>query len=195
MLISMLFFWLAYALYDRSFDTAINRAGVFNYDSKYKGSTAKPASILKKDRELSDAGFLVNHARILVGSGLETFEKGKSALQNWRHFSLNWAFVDPKTRIQSGAKFCVCAKEIFPWLVMPLEVVYVDESRNSNNALASFRFGSGTLQGHLLQAGEERFSITMDEKEAFGKSIFARDSTLLMKKLLSAKLDDVSNAP
>ncbi|KAK6118061.1 hypothetical protein DH2020_048193 [Rehmannia glutinosa] len=174
MLISMLFFWLAYALYDRSFDTAINRAGVFNYDSKYKGATAKPASILKKDRELSDAGFLVNHARILVGSGLETFEKGKSALQNWR---------------------------------------------NSNNALASFRFGSGTLQGHLLQAGEERFSITMDEKEdvwyeilSFSKpdnflsligypyvllrqKHFARDSTLLMKKLLSAKLDDVSNAP
>ncbi|KAK6153568.1 hypothetical protein DH2020_013207 [Rehmannia glutinosa] len=196
----------------------INKAGVFNYDSKYKGATAKPASILKKDRELSDAGFLVNHARILVGSGLETFEKGKSALQNWRHFSLNWAFVDPKTRIQSGAKFCVCAKEIFPWLVMPLEVVYVDESRNSNNALASFRFGSGTLQGHLL-AGEECFSITMDEKEdvwyeilSFSKpdnflsligypyvllrqKHFARDSTLLMKKLLSAKLDDVSNAP
>ncbi|XP_011079022.1 UPF0548 protein At2g17695 [Sesamum indicum] len=185
----------------------VDKSGVFNYDSKYLGATAKPALKIKQDRELSDKGFLVNHARVLVGSGLETFEKGKSALQNWRHFSLNWAFVDPKTPIQRGVKFCVCTKAIFPWLLMPLEVVYVDESRN---ALASFSFGSGTLHGHLL-AGEERFSITMDEKNnvwyeilSFSKPAnflsligypyvllkqkhFARDSTLAMQKHLSAK--------
>ncbi|KAI3462323.1 hypothetical protein Pfo_018986 [Paulownia fortunei] len=202
----------------------INKSGVFNYDSKYKGATAKPAFALKQDGELSDSGFLVNHARTLVGSGLETFEKGKSALQNWRlwesvvHFSLNWAYVDPKTPIQSGVKFCVCAKAIFPWLLMPLEVVYVDESRNSKKAVASFSFGSGTLQGHLL-AGEECFSITMDEKNdvwyeilSFSKPAnflsligypyvllrqkhFAHDSRLAMQKHLSAKLDNLSNAP
>lgn len=67
-----------------------------------------------------------------------------------RHFSLNWAYVDPMIRIQSGVKFCVCEKEVFPWLLMPLEVVYVDESKNSRSAAASFSFGSGTLRGHLL---------------------------------------------
>ncbi|KAK4430351.1 hypothetical protein Salat_1335800 [Sesamum alatum] len=185
----------------------VDNAGVFNYDSKYKGATAKHAWKIKQDRELSENGFLVNHARVLVGSGVETFEKGKRALQNWRHFSLNWAFVDPKTPIQRGVKFCVCSKAIFPWLLMPLEVVYVDESRS---AVASFSFGSGTLQGHLL-AGEERFSITMDEKNdvwyeilSFSKPAnflsligypyvllkqkhFACDSTLAMQKHLSAK--------
>ncbi|PIN07831.1 hypothetical protein CDL12_19600 [Handroanthus impetiginosus] len=193
----------------------IDKSGVFNYDSKYKGATAKPALALKQDRELSDTGFLVNHARILVGSGLETFEKGKSALQNWRHFSLNWAFVDPKTPFQRGVKFCVCSKIIFPWLLMPLEVVYVEESRNPKN-LASFSFGSGTLGGHLL-AGEEQFSITMDEKNdvwyeilSFSKPAnflsligypyvllkqkhFAHESTLAMQKHLSAKLGNVSD--
>lgn len=67
-----------------------------------------------------------------------------------RHFGLNWAFVDPKTPITSGVKFCVCLKEFFPWLMMPLQVVYVNESRNKKKAMASFGFGSGTLQGHLL---------------------------------------------
>lgn len=67
-----------------------------------------------------------------------------------RHFGLDWAFVDPKTPIQSGIKFCVCLKEFFPWVMMPLEVVYVHETRKANKALASFGFGSGTLQGHLL---------------------------------------------
>ncbi|XP_035538594.1 UPF0548 protein At2g17695 isoform X1 [Juglans regia] len=134
----------------------------FNYDSKFRGATAKPLSYLQDDKELSKDGFLLNHARVLVGSGLETYEKGKSALQTWRHFGLDWAFVDPKTPIQSGVKFCVCLKEFLPWVVMPLEVVYVHETRKANKALASFGFGSGTLQGHLL-AGEERFSIELDE--------------------------------
>ncbi|GER37048.1 phosphoinositide phosphatase family protein [Striga asiatica] len=198
--------------------SCINKSGVFNYDSKYKGATAKPASMLKKEKDLLDNGFLVNHACTLVGSGHDTFEKGKNALQKWRHFNLDWAFVDPNTPIQRAAKFCVCAKAIFPWLLMPLEVVYVDESKKSNNALASFSFGSGTLQGHLL-AGEERFSITMDEKKdvwyevlSFSKPAnilslvglpyvlmrqkhFARDSTLAMQKHLSTKLDNIPYSP
>ncbi|KAL7192887.1 hypothetical protein ACSBR2_024658 [Camellia fascicularis] len=140
----------------------IMKSGAFNYDSKHRGASAKPASSLQEDRELSKNGFLINHARILVGSGLETYEKGKTALQTWRHFGLDWSFVDPRTPIQSGVKFCVCVKEFFPWLMMPLQVVYVNENRNTKKAVASFGFGSGTLQGHLL-AGEERFSIELDE--------------------------------
>uniref|UniRef100_A0A5B7C2U4 DUF1990 domain-containing protein n=1 Tax=Davidia involucrata TaxID=16924 RepID=A0A5B7C2U4_DAVIN len=140
----------------------ISKSGAFNYDSKYRGATAKPVTSLQEDRELSKDGFLLNHARVLVGSGLETYEKGKTALQTWRHFGLNWSFVDPKTPIQSGVKFCVCVNEFFPWLMMPLQVVYVNENRNAKRAVASFGFGSGTLQGHLL-SGEERFSIALDE--------------------------------
>ncbi|CAA0813436.1 UPF0548 protein [Striga hermonthica] len=198
--------------------SCINKSGVFNYDNKYKGATAKPASMIKQDKDLLDNGFLVNHACTLVGSGHDTFERGKSALQNWRHFNLDWAYVDPNTPIQRAAKFCVCAKTFFPWLLMPLEVVYVDESKKSNKSLASFSFGSGTLQGHLL-AGEERFSITMDEKKdvwyevlSFSKPAnilshvglpyvlmrqkhFARDSTLAMQKHLSTKLDSVRSDP
>ncbi|KAK1587693.1 hypothetical protein Q3G72_015930 [Acer saccharum] len=136
--------------------------GVFNYDSKYRGATAKSASSLKDDQELSKDGFALNHARFLVGSGLDTYEKGKTALKTWRHFGLDWAFVDPKTPIQNGAKFCVCVKEFLPWVMMPLQVVYVNESKRAKKTAASFGFGSGTLQGHLL-AGEERFSIELDE--------------------------------
>ncbi|XP_059642816.1 UPF0548 protein At2g17695 [Cornus florida] len=150
----------------------IEKSGAFNYDSKYRGTTAKQLSSLQEDGELSKDGFLSNHARILVGSGLETYEKGKSALQSWRHFGFNWTFVDPKTPIQSGEKFCVCVKEFFPWLMMPLQMVYVNENRNTKNAVASFSFGSGTLQGHLL-AGEERFAIELDENNRVWYEIFS----------------------
>lgn len=142
--------------------SCINKSGTFNYDSKYRGATAKSVSSLREDKELSQDGYHLNHARVLVGSGLDTYEKGKAALQNWRHFGLNWTFVDPRTPVQNGVKFCVCVKEFLPWLMMPLQVVYVKENRNAKKAVASFGFGSGTLQGHLL-AGEERFSVELDE--------------------------------
>jgi hypothetical protein len=47
-------------------------------------------------------------------------------------------------------KFCVCVKEFLPWVMMPLQIVYVNESRSSKKDMASFCFGGGTLQGHLL---------------------------------------------
>lgn len=143
----------------------IMKSGSFNYDAKHRGSTSKRASSLQEDEDLLKDGFLVNHARVLVGSGNETYEKGKSALQSWRHFNFDWTFVDPMTQIQNGNKFCVCVKEFVPWLMMPLQVVYVKEenmSKNNKAIISSFGFGSGTLHGHLL-AGEERFSIEMDE--------------------------------
>uniref|UniRef100_A0A6N2LXQ7 DUF1990 domain-containing protein n=2 Tax=Salix viminalis TaxID=40686 RepID=A0A6N2LXQ7_SALVM len=123
-----------------------NKADGFNYDSKYRGATSKHVSSLN---ELSKDGFLINHARVLVGSGAETYEKGKLALENWR-----------STPIRSGVKFCVCVKEFLPWVMMPLQIVYVNESRSSKKDMASFcRYPSS----HLL-AGEERFSIEIDEK-------------------------------
>lgn len=61
------------------------RSGTFNYDDKYKGATAKSLSSLKADKGFSQDGFLLNNARVLVGSGIETFEKGKSALRSWRY--------------------------------------------------------------------------------------------------------------
>ena len=35
-------------------------------------------------------------------------------------------------------------------MMMPLQVVYVNDKRKANKAMMSFGFGSGTLQGHLL---------------------------------------------
>jgi len=84
-----------------------------------------------------------------------------SLISNCRHFGMDWAFVDPATPVETGKKFCICVKEVLPWVMLPLQVVYVDESRKSRKGPAHFGYGSGTLQGHLL-AGEEKFSIELD---------------------------------
>ncbi|XP_020973307.1 UPF0548 protein At2g17695-like isoform X3 [Arachis ipaensis] len=141
----------------------INKSGTFNYDGKYKGFTAKSISSLEQDEGLSKDGFSLNNKRVLLGSGAEVFENAKIALKSWRHFGLDWTFVDPKTQIKQGEKFCVCVKEFLPWVMMPLQVVYVNESSAAKRKrVASFGFGSGTLHGHLL-AAEERFSVEIDE--------------------------------
>lgn len=63
--------------------------------------------------------------------------------------------MDPKTPIERGTKFCVCVKELLPWLMMPLQIVYVTDVPSNrvvagDGTKACFGFGSGTLHGHLL---------------------------------------------
>ncbi|KAK3409010.1 hypothetical protein EUGRSUZ_J01132 [Eucalyptus grandis] len=113
----------------------INKSGPFNYDAKYRWVTAKAVLIVKEDGELYKDGFLLKHALVLVGSRRDTYEKGKNALQSWSSVHM---FHE------------VCVKEFLPWLVMPLEVVFVNESQKSKKGVASFRFGGGTHKGHLL---------------------------------------------
>lgn len=66
---------------------------MFNYDGKYRGVSAKAASSLKDDKELSQDGFFVNHARVLIGSGVDSFEKGKNALKTWRFRDFFYFFL------------------------------------------------------------------------------------------------------
>lgn len=144
---------------------SINKSGDFNYDAKYIGATSNNNNSLLQQHLASD-GFHLNHARVLLGSGADVYNKGKNALQSWRHFGFDWAFVEAKTPIEKGVKFCVCCKEVIPWVMMPLQVVYVDQSNkvSAKGGVASFCYGSGTLNGHLL-AGEERFSIKLDDND------------------------------
>ncbi|XP_073002554.1 UPF0548 protein At2g17695 [Typha latifolia] len=153
-------------------------AGGFNYDSNFHGASSSSSTKEKKEKEeeLAKNGFSINQSRILLGSGSETFHLAKSALLSWKHFGLDWAFVNPETPVKTGTMFCACVKELVPWVMMPLQIAYVTDevSRPSGStpAMAAFSFGSGTLQGHLL-AGEERFSIQWDENDQVWYEIFS----------------------
>lgn len=171
----------------------IAQAGGFNYDPRFHAASSPPSSSQRGrkqqqeeakeedgDEALSKNGFFINRARVLLGSGPLTFRLAKSALVSWTHFRLGWAFVDSETPIQTGAKFCVCLKEVVPWVMMPLQIAYVTDTSTPALPLAAasqpinarFGFGSGTLQGHLL-AGEERFSIEWDENDQVWYEIFS----------------------
>lgn len=61
----------------------------------YQGATYKPLVTLKEDTDLSKDGFVVNHARVLVGSGIDTYERGKDALLNWRSVIVCFYLLKP----------------------------------------------------------------------------------------------------
>ncbi|XP_020200111.1 UPF0548 protein At2g17695 [Aegilops tauschii subsp. strangulata] len=150
-------------------------AGGFNYDADLHGAThpKSPAALTTSedtDRALADRGFSVNRSRVLVGSGADAFGHAKSALLSWKHLALGWAEAEPGTPVKIGARFCICYKEVVPWVMFPLQIAYVTDDnydggkRGKGGGGGVFAFGSGTLQGHLL-AGEERFSVEVDAEE------------------------------
>uniref|UniRef100_A0A0D9Y0H8 DUF1990 domain-containing protein n=1 Tax=Leersia perrieri TaxID=77586 RepID=A0A0D9Y0H8_9ORYZ len=152
-------------------------AGGFNYDAPLHGAS-KPKSSSKlsaaeateaSDKAFVERGFFVNRSRVLVGSGATTFNHAKSALLSWKHLALGWANVEPDTPVKAGTRFCICYKELIPWVMLPLQIAYVTDDSNRNSpgngkGGSSFAYGSGTLQGHML-AGEERFSVQLDEDD------------------------------
>lgn len=76
---------------------------------------------------------------------------------NWcisRHLALGWANVEPDTPVKAGTRFCICYKELIPWVMLPLPIAYVTDGNGGNSSGHGkgcvFAYGSGTLQGHLL---------------------------------------------
>lgn len=70
-----------------------------------------------------------------------------------RHLALGWANVEPDTPVKVGTRFCICYRELMPWVMLPLQIAYVSDGdgRSSDKSKGTmFAFGSGTLQGHLL---------------------------------------------
>ncbi|CAM6087208.1 unnamed protein product [Calypogeia fissa] len=154
----------------------------FNYAEKYVGMTSEPPFSADKVDELKSDGFSINHSRVRLGSGLNTFSKAKDKLQNWRHLQLGSVFVDPSTPIKVGGKFGIHVHELVAWLINPLQILYITDTlkdgqlkispkqRGDSNlpekksGCSAFAFGGGTLRGHLL-AGEERFAVEWNKED------------------------------
>uniref|UniRef100_A0A0E0GX91 Peptidase S8/S53 domain-containing protein n=1 Tax=Oryza nivara TaxID=4536 RepID=A0A0E0GX91_ORYNI len=141
--------------------SCLSAAGGFNYDAPLHGAS-RPKSVAKltagdtgaSDKALVERGFFVNRSRVLVGSGTTTFNHAKSALLSWKHLALGWANVEPDTPVKAGTRFCICYKELIPWVMLPLQIAYVTDGNGGNSSGHGkgcvFAYGSGTLQGHLL---------------------------------------------
>lgn len=105
------------------------------------------------------AGFVVDHTRVKLGSGDKAFLSGKTALERWRQFQLDWVEAGPTdTPIQTGEVVAVVACVMGLWWLNAARIVYVIDE---DGPIRRFGFAYGTLADHV-ESGEERFLIEWD---------------------------------
>lgn len=102
------------------------------------------------------SGYTVDHNRIQLGHGEETYERANSALRRWKQFDLGWVSIVPSdTPVEVGRTVAVQAKTFGFWSLSACRVVYVIDEREP---VTKFGFAYGTLPDHV-ECGEERFTI------------------------------------
>ena len=122
-------------------------------------------------RTTPPAGYRVDHNRIQLGSGEQTYQRAVEALKRWQQFELGWVRVaSPETAIEEGAVVAVEVKAFGLWSLNAARIVYV--LNNADDANKHFGFAYGTLPGHVEQ-GEERFLIEWRAEDSVWYEIYA----------------------
>jgi uncharacterized protein (UPF0548 family) len=103
--------------------------------------------------------FTIDHNRIQLGTGGETYHRAIDALKQWQQFDLGWVSIVPgNVPIEMGATVAVKARAFGSWSLNGARIVYlINEDRR-------FGFAYGTLPDHV-ECGEERFTIEWNEDD------------------------------
>lgn len=103
------------------------------------------------------SGYNIDHNRIELGSGDETWESAKAAIRGWKMFDFEWVqicFED--TPIEVGRNVAILVHHLGFYSLNAARIVYtIDEPTR-------FGFAYGTLTEHG-ESGEERFMVERDE--------------------------------
>lgn len=117
------------------------------------------------------SGFTVDHNRVSLGRGEDTYRRAVQALQRWRQFDLGWVkIVPPGTPVKAGAVVAVKARAFGLWSLNACRIVYLSDE--DPQLKARFGFAYGTLPDHV-ECGEERFTIEWHEDDSVWYDIFS----------------------
>ncbi|MCE7980583.1 MAG: DUF1990 domain-containing protein [Caldilinea sp. CFX5] len=102
-------------------------------------------------------GYVVDHNRVQLGSGVTCYQQACAALQRWEMFNLGWLHLCwPTTPVATGATVGVLAHVFVFHILNACRIVYTINEATTD--YTRFGFAYGTLPGHIEQ-GEERFLI------------------------------------
>jgi uncharacterized protein (UPF0548 family) len=102
------------------------------------------------------ASYTIDHNRIELGTGAETFGRAVAALKEWKQFDLGWVKIVPgETPLEVGAVVAIVTRHFGFWSLNACRVVYLI---NEDGPVKKFGFAYGTLSSHV-ERGEERFTI------------------------------------
>ena len=104
-------------------------------------------------------GYDVDHNRVQLGTGRDTFEHAKAALRRWEMFNLGWVQLHwTNVPIEVNSTVAVVAHRCGLWVTNACRLVYVREEEGP------FGFAYGTLPAHV-ERGEERFLVQWDHSD------------------------------
>jgi uncharacterized protein (UPF0548 family) len=124
--------------------------------------------------------FVLDHNRIQLGSGPQTYERAIAALRRWQQFDLGWVRIVPDTTpLEAGAVVAIKAKTFGFWSLSACRIVYLIDELGS---IGRFGFAYGTLADHV-ECGEERFTVELHEDGSVWYDIlaFSRPQKILVK--------------
>jgi uncharacterized protein (UPF0548 family) len=106
-------------------------------------------------------GYVVDHTRVILGDGEDTFIAAKAALGRWQQFNFSWLEAVPsETPIQERQIVGVLARSFGLWWLNACRIVAVF---NDHGKVKRFGFAYGTLPDHM-ESGEERFVVEWDQE-------------------------------
>lgn len=116
-------------------------------------------------------GYIVDHNRVKLGEGEDTYRRAASALRSWHQFELGWVTIVPRGKpVQVGTTVAVLAKVFGFWSLNAARIVYVINESGSEKA--RFGFAYGTLPDHV-ERGEERFTVEWCADDSVWYDIYA----------------------
>ena len=103
------------------------------------------------------AGYNVDHNRVRLGTGAETFRRASAALQSWRMSSLGWTSIQPANApVAPGATVAAVIRHFGFWSLNACRIVYLLDEEVDGIRRTGFAYG--TLPAHA-EIGEERFTV------------------------------------
>jgi uncharacterized protein (UPF0548 family) len=127
-------------------------------------------------------GYAINHARVRLGYGENTFRQAVDALHQWKMFDLDWAQICwPHAPIEIGTTVAVLAHHFGFWSLHPARIIYLIGDHETEVRRVGFAYG--TLKAHGMQ-GEETFIIEwhrVDDSVWYDLRSFSRPKQFLTK--------------
>lgn len=127
------------------------------------------------------SGYNIDHNRILLGYGRDTYAKAGDAINDWKMFNFPWlSLCWTDAPIQPGTTVGVLVSHLGFWSLNASRIVY---TVNDVGAIETYGFAYGTLQEHA-ERGEERFTVEyhlQDESVWYDLYAFSKPSHILAR--------------
>jgi uncharacterized protein (UPF0548 family) len=113
-------------------------------------------------RHQAPDGYNVDHNRIRLGEGADTWERAKSAIRKWKMFEMPWIQLCwPHKSVEPGSTLAVLVSHVGFWSMNACRIVYVLEDHGSPER---YGLAYGTLPDHA-EMGEERFTVEFNRAD------------------------------